>query len=684
MRNLLLLFLLLTPPALAQEDEPLATVEVGPAFGVVDEETAADALFDEGFAEMSDEELAWRAFDLLQHHRYTRARVLTEELLRRDAESTLGHLMLGMVLHRAEGNLPRGLYHAKRSRQLLEERYGEVPYDESMVLWHAMAITEMAEISGAMGRHEDKIRYILERDTLYEPRRPAQLGWPLMRLRRYREARMAVEQALALGEEGQIAAARTALCAIEAEQQRREASWQACREAAVHERLDPQGGPTPFTNAAESALGVLRFDDAEELIVEATKRFQIGTVSNPWLDLTHLYLAEGRISEALDSVRRMFRWRRRQPAYIDEQNQAETELTSAIFLLVAGRGVEASRITARILDRPDRTGYTSSESEQMEAGNALVDSVAQRLAAELAAERASWSSFWDGARARLEARQRRLRAWSSGRRAASLLAGRRILLATLRPYLAGSMESPEWLEPELVSYLGPGVVAAALGEARARETLPDAEGFFIVYEAEVARVKGDWRRVLALVDRALQALPGSEVLLRARLSAIGAQAAEASGQTQRALEHLDQVMQLDPGAIRRLGLALPVAFEAADGGLARETVTYLRKSPRFDEAGRGRFKVQVEGTGGAGRACLIGPQGTRFNCATVDVQRAGEAGDEDMARRLAREFHAKVFAPRIDLTQADLRSLDGSPTAGGGRASERLRSVLSDLVGSDD
>ena len=57
-----------------------------------------------------------------------------------------------------------------------------------------------------------------------------------------------------------------------------------------------------------------------------------------------------------------------------------------------------------------------------------------------------------------------------------------------------------------------------------------------------------------------------------------------------------------------------------------------------------------------------------------------DAGD-DMARCLAGEFHDVAFAPRLDLTQADLRSLDGSPTAAGGRSSERLRSVLSDLVG---
>jgi len=50
----------------------------------------------------------------------------------------------------------------------------------------------------------------------------------------------------------------------------------------------------------------------------------------------------------------MFRWRHRQPAYMDEQNRAETDMTSAVFLLVAGRLGQAAELTERILARPDR------------------------------------------------------------------------------------------------------------------------------------------------------------------------------------------------------------------------------------------------------------------------------------------------------------------------------------------
>jgi len=663
---------LATVPAAAQEPEEPPLVDA--LDEVFAEESPLDAFA--GDAQVVE------AFEALYSGRFIRARELTEQVLARDPDSIAGHCLLGIIHHRAEGNLPVALYHLKRSRRLLEQRYGRIPFDDGIIGWHSLAITELAAVSGSMGRHRDKVRYLMEYDALYEPGFPADRSWPLMRLRQYEAARAAAIAGLELVDQpDQIAAARTALCAIEAEQQHRLAAYEACRSAAEFERLEAQPGPTPFTNAAEAALGMLRFDEAEKLILEGAEHPVSGTVSNPWLDLMLLYLGEGRISEALDAMRRMFVWRNRQPAVIDEQNRAETDLASAIFLVVAGHPVAAARITTRTLDRPDRTGYTSSESEQMEAATALVDNLAQGLAAELASEEASYAPFWDAALARLEARRRRLRAWASGRRAAALLADERTLLATLRPYLAGAVEIPEWIAPELCSILGPGVVSAALGKARARETLPAASGYFRAWETEIAWLQGRARDAVALSGQALAELPSSELLLQARVAAIGAMAALEAGAGSQAIELFDRALQLDPGVVRRLGAALPTSFEATPGPIAEAAVAALRRSPRFVRAAGG-FRVRVEGMHDAGTACLLGAQGTVLACAEV-IPRAGEATD-DVARRLARELHDAAFAPRIDLTQADLRSLDGSPTAAGGRSRERLRSVLSELAGGNE
>lgn len=676
------LWLLLNPALLAQAPElPTEDVEPPPshdfesraldeALELVDEEVPA------GFG---DDPLAYQAFEALSAGRHVRARELTEGILRGDPESAIGHVLLGMILHRGEGNLPLALFHLKKGRQLFEERWGTEPGDDQPWFWHVASITELAFVAGEMGRHEEKLRYLDEREAVYQPEWPADRGWPLMRLRRYGEARRAAERGLQLTDQpDQVATAQTALCAIEAEQLHREASYVECQKAVELDREMESGGPTPYTNAAESALGMLRFDEAEKLILEGSRHFATGVVANPWLDLMLLYVTEGRIPEGLAAMREMFAWRNRQPAYVDEHNRAETDMAATIFLLAAGRPLEASRITGRTVDRPDRTGFTSAESEQMEAAAALLDRAANLQAAELAREEASWSPWWKAIGHRADAVALTLRAWSSGRRSAALLSSSRMLSSSLRPYLAGSMELSEWVEPELVAVVGPGVVAAALDAARASELLPGAEGYFLTFEAEAAWRQGRSQAALEKAREALAELPQSEVMLGARAAAVGAAAALDAGRRSDAFELFAGALQVDPGVVRRLGLGLPCRVEPTEGAMPAKAAALLRGSPRFDSS-RDGFRIHVEGSDTGGTACLFGPQDERLACARVSA-RAGEDG-EAVARRLAQELHAAAFAPRLDLTQADLRTLDGSPTAGGGRSAERLRTVLDDLVG---
>jgi hypothetical protein len=220
------------------------------------------------------------------------------------------------------------------------------------------------------------------------------------------------------------------------------------------------------------------------------------------------------------------------------------------------------------------------------------------------------------------------------------------------------------------------VVQAALARARASETLDGASGYFEAFELEVAWQQGRLPDVRERAEAALRELPEAEVLLRARIALRAAQAALAQGERGRAVELLGLVMQRDPGAVRRLGAALPCRFEVQASPLALRAAELLRRSPRLAEAGTG-FRVRVDAQGEAGRACLLGPDGGLLACARA-APRAGEDA-EARARRLARELHQAAFAPRVELTQADLASLDGAPTASG-RGGEEVGLVLSELL----
>jgi hypothetical protein len=126
-----------------------------------------------------------------------------------------------------------------------------------------------------------------------------------------------------------------------------------------------------------------------------------------------------------------------------------------------------------------------------------------------------------------------------------------------------------------------------------------------------------------------------------------------------------------------MGLALPARIEASPGAVAAAGARLLGRSPRLRESPRG-FRVDVSEQGATARACLAGASGVVLGCAEVEVA----AGEEPLAsaRRLAAAFHRRIFAPRIDLSQADLRALDGSTTVAAEDSRERLGIVLRDVL----
>jgi tetratricopeptide (TPR) repeat protein len=613
------------------------------------------------------------AYTLARQDRYVKARELAEAILRRSPQSFAAHYVVGVAHYFGEGNLPRALWYLREARSLFERRHGAEPGAGTPWRWHSDILTDLAELCGDMDLLAEKLEALDAHDRVYTPPLVAEHAWPLMKLGRYAEARAVVRAALATGRSRQRKVALTALCAIESEAGKRAESYQACRQAAEEVRGQRAEGAAEFSNAGEAALGMLRLDEAERDFLEASRRPPT-MYGNPYAKLVELYLREGRVAEAVKGMKDVHAHRRRKPAYLDQLSQAETDALASLLLLAVGRAAEALPLTRRALERPDRRGGISSHREQAAAAAAILDRMARREVVERLAEERATHGPWQ-ALGRLWAEARlRVEAWSSGRRAAVLMADRRRLLATLRPSFSGGADVPVWVNGELVAILGPGVVAAAVREARAEETLAAAGPYLDAVEAEAALVGGQPRAALALADRALAGLPPADVLLAGRVAAVAAAAARALGDAPRELAYLDQALQKDPTVVRRLGLALPVAIRDDGSAGASRAAALLRRSPRF-RPGTGGMALQV----GAGSACLHSRGGTVLQCARLQP-RAGEDAAA-LARRLVDEVHARVFAPRIDLTQTDVRSLDGSTGVGDARSSDRARSVLEDLRG---
>jgi len=645
------------PPA---SEKPSVSVEFG--LDEPDEEG--------GFAELSGAQLsALDAYAALRSGEPIRARELALRLLREDPESIAGHVVLGSVLYEIEGDLARARHELLRGKDSFERKYGRTAGGGDDQIWHALALGTLDQIAADMGSEREALGYQREWEQIYPQQGRRWPAWMLMRLGRLEEARAVSEAALAnatdVDERNQ---ARTALCAVQAERLDREGSYRACLDAAYASREEGGRDAVVWWNAAEAASMGLRLDEVERLLLKATE-YGVQDYMNPWSDLVRLYTSQGRIAEASASLREMVAWREAQAGYARAQSWAWSDLAAASFLLAVGRPDDAEHIVARALAAPDRHGASNEDPEQRVGATAILQAAVLRARAEEEREAASWLVWWRAIPRWLAAQWLDVRAWLAQRRAVESLSNERLLINTVRPYMADQLTLylTEWLQPDLVRVLGPGLTSAALARARAVETHPQASGWFAALETEIAAARGDEQATGEWARRALIELPQSEVLLRARVAALHGDAARREGDLARSVAAYDLVLQRDPGAVRRLGLSLPVVITASGGALAEEAADHLRASPRLEEEETG-FRVEVSASGESGRACLLGANGEVIGCGRVEP-RAGEDGAA-RARRLAEAFHEGVFSARVSLSQTDLRSLDGSTLTGGRGAVE--------------
>ncbi len=611
-----------------------------------------------GAAFWTPEEL--ELIELLRKEQFLTARSKAEKVLAEYPNSVIGNYALGLVFREAEGALPQSLWHLERATEYYEARYapgehGGVPWQLHRDLLYALQVTALL-----LDDSERQLAILDRHDQYYSPKLIAHRGWPLMKLGRFSEARLTMHRALAEGDTRFHGRALNSLCAIESESHEREASYQACNEVLAFGRKRIADGYVNVSlavyanNASLSALGVLKHDEAERIALEGT-RHPDGSGSNPWRHLVSVYVAAGRLPEAIGAAREMQVWRARQPPDMRDQHRADVDAALALLFLVGGDAESGLLLADRALDRPDRRGMISSKPEQALGLHALLRRALRIQRSEELSELGASASSW---RARIElmlasARERWL-ASEDEERVAQILVDEKMLDASLRPYLDGGLSGPPMLSPDLAETLGPAVTAASLARARLADPGPAFIPYFNVIGANVALLRGHHEEALMLAREALAVLPPAESLLAARAAAIGASAALARHSLADAVPLLLRTLSLDPGALRHFGLSLPVRFDAT-GGPAQETGALLARSPRFWDEPRSGLILSIAPRGARLEACLRGADGTSLACADVPL-------DAEAPSALARAFHRALLSPRASLAGLDLRSLDGSTT----------------------
>jgi tetratricopeptide (TPR) repeat protein len=661
---------------------------------------------------------------LYQDDKLLTARRKVEALLVDEPDSIVGHYVFAQILRRAEGNLPKAMKQMGKARELYEQRHQPSPSNLAETPWllHREILYAAQQIAGELERHDYQLSLLDYHDSLYDPRLTAEHAWPLMQLGRYDEARKFAEKAADDPDSFQRSLGRNALCAIEGEARTRTKRFEACLsaydDAADRAKTDdPFARPDAITsvtvhayNAAQAALSVLRPDEAERLAKAGATRVEF-TPANPWRFLVRLYTDQGRMDEAVQALREMQAWRRKQPPHLRSQVRAETDVAFATVLLVAGETKTGMTVIDRAIQNPDRRGLTSSSQEQALGAHALLRRALRQTHAEIEAERAVWSGTAEAARIRLAAAERSVQDWADAERIRGVLNDDERLVASFRMYVAGGLEPvPSWLLGELVPILGAGVSSVVLDMVRALDEDIDAKAlapYYVALEAEIALHRGDETEALQKAEAALETLPEFEVLLRARVAAIAGEAAWAAGKRDAALGFWATAMHGDAGVIRRRGLTLPATLDnRASGPVAARLAELLGGSPRFDLGrGAGGFTITITGEGRTLAVCLREPDGGELGCASTPAEPspsgspapsasrpvtppAGlpgtetELDDDDYAALTAEAFHARAFAMPVGLSNVDLGSLDGTATISEEANRERMQELL-DKLGSE-
>jgi len=589
-------------------------------------------------------------WELIERQRYVRAREEAEKYLEEHQSSYVAHLVLGMAQHYGEANFPKALFHETRALELFEAREGVQPAPSQPWRWHARILVALTRAHGDLEHYDEQLAFMYRYNELYTPQLKAELAWPLMKKREFDKARLAAEEGLATEDPYQIERAKNALCAIEFEAGEDVRSYEVCAEAVDYGRTH-FGAATAVDlgNYAEAARSVFRFDEAERLLMEASKS-GLSWYGNPWLELADLYMRAGRFAEALSALREVPRHRAARPAHVRDSDRNEARRSLAAFLLLMGRPDEALRITDKASVLPDRRAHNSRDPEQDQSIVALLDRQARLMLAEMTVERAAAKPFYARLWAHGKAVWLRFEAWMSARQAARFLDDEARLVGTFAIGTARSAVMPPWLLGELIGALGPGVVRAAVERIGEEDSRRDAVAYYDAVLAEVSLAQRDYDEAIEHAGQALGGLQPGDALLAERVRAVLAKSLSDPRETTALFE---EVLAVDPGVFRRLGWALPVGVESSNAEVDRALAKAVMRSPRFERSSDG-LRIQIDGA----RICLFGRTGTAWGCSEAAIEEDETA--ESYAQRIVDSFHDAIFSPRVDLSRIDINSLDGS------------------------
>ncbi len=596
--------------------------------------------------------------------------------LARHPDSYMAWTVLGWIRLREEADLPRAYYDFKKSRTILEKRYTGRWGPGTPWRAYASTLLGFAATAQQMERYHEVVSCMRTFNEVFHSARPANAAWSLMKLGQGEQALKLINQALAGKDVVQQEIALNTLGAFEGESDEPRTAYQTFGLLYDLMKRQPDGYVVTYTcNLAETAESLLRFGEAERLFLEATKHFDPGSEDNPWQDLAGLYLEERRLPEAIDAVKKMQKWAYHSMPAIGLDNWNTRETLTASLLYLCGQTDEALRLARRVAFRPDRHGNQSARRGQYEANSLLFYRQVLRDHVARLEEEISWSGLPALPGLYLRMLEDRADIWYAGRRAGRIIMSHRKWLAdTLRiigPKTVVDYPGGEVSVPEVV---GPGVAEAECRRLLARKgDKADRERPFVTLLLGVCQLEsGHPREALKNLRGARKTLPGEMEVTRDEALALEARACGDIGDVRGRASAIATLINRDPGTIRRFGLSLPAVITAGGGPAARKAASLLKDSPRLSPGKSGYGISVAQSPDGALQGTVPSPDGSVLCRLRVNPSK----DPSDTARAFCRLFHQKAFAPKMDLSQEEINSIEGSTLA-----SQDARKALKSLLG---
>lgn len=605
---------------------------------------------------------------------FIKARQDAEKLLAENPDSIAANYTMAIVFWQGEGNQLRAMQQQKKALALFEKAYCDetgIPKSSDLQAWHQRMMKDLSRIYAELDNRDEEIRVHERIAELYQTGLSIDATWALIKLGRFDEAREISEQAIHAPDNFYASQAYNNLTAIEDAKHSHLAAYHASQKA-----YDFSAGKSCVigTNYARSCCLLLEYDKASELYLKA-RNAQRDCVISPIRELARLYILDAAWQRAISAMEQV------QKQYIEKQMVSQVEMvnrsTLAVLLHAMGFSERALTLMKTVIHAPARLGYDSLDKAQTDMANhilfyAIVNDAVKRQHERLDAYYRI-EPFWifkSDIRERVRelqkdyAEMQRMQ-WSINQKAFKGALNAKNLKSFILPYYV--------LDP-YIHY----AIVDALGRRTAEFMVDYQESILPPEERKILSVIFDhFRAYIAWrdgdLDKALTHIANVERDIKPRMTImlnqtrlIQADILRQKGQIDKAFEMMTKVYQVFPAAFRHFDVKLPVSFDTSMTETTDEEIENaykaLQYSPRFEETANAPFVISANRSEQMIQICLGSPFGVQYACSTLNPKDyAAEIEDKPMLPEIVGHFLHAVFTPKVDLSQKDLNSLDGSP-----------------------